>query len=154
MNFKNFANAVNEKINAMFAADGKALRVDVTRDELWETYLSSFPEGSNPIFRERTEHDCNCCKNFIRNIGDMVILDSQGEYISIWDVTIEGEPEYQAVADALSQHVKSRAIKGLYSSRERRVGNESTTDYVSGDFNHFWAEVPNLYVSQTPTSFR
>ena len=45
---------------------------NVSKDEMWETYLKSFPKGANPIFRERTEHDCNCCKNFIRAVGNVV----------------------------------------------------------------------------------
>lgn len=30
------------------------------------------PAGTNPIFRERTEHDCSCCRNFVKNLGNVV----------------------------------------------------------------------------------
>ena len=37
-------------------------RTGVSKDALWDTYLASFPEGSNPVYKTRTEHDCQCCK--------------------------------------------------------------------------------------------
>jgi hypothetical protein len=49
--------------------------VEVDKEEMWALYLNSFPEGANPIFRERRVHDCSCCRHFIRDIGAMVILD-------------------------------------------------------------------------------
>jgi hypothetical protein len=41
-------------------------------DALFDAYLKSFPEGTNPLFRQRTVHDCNCCKHFIRRLGRTV----------------------------------------------------------------------------------
>ena len=43
-------------------------------NQVWEKYLAAFPEGTNPIFRERTEHDCSCCRQFIKNIGNVVAI--------------------------------------------------------------------------------
>ena len=48
--------------------------VQVDKDEMWSTYLSSFPKGTNPLFKERTEHDCSCCRGFIKTIGNVVAL--------------------------------------------------------------------------------
>ena len=41
---------------------------DVSGDELWELYLASFPEGTDPIYIENTVHDCNCCRNFCKEL--------------------------------------------------------------------------------------
>jgi hypothetical protein len=35
------------------------------KERLWDTYLESFPAGTNPIFRVNTEHDCACFWNTI-----------------------------------------------------------------------------------------
>ena len=62
MNFLNVKNAVAAQFNTM-TVSGQLFLTNVSKDEMWETYLKSFPE--DPIFRERTEHDCNCCKSVI-----------------------------------------------------------------------------------------
>ena len=49
-------------------------RVEISGDELWNAYLGAFPDGANPIFRKRTEHDCSCCKSFIRTMGNVVAV--------------------------------------------------------------------------------
>ena len=64
--------------------------VDVNKDEMWNTYLSSFPKGTNNIFRTRTEHDCSCCRGFIKNIGAVVAIIGS-EMVSIWDFDIDDE---------------------------------------------------------------
>ena len=60
----------SSKVHAQFTEMSKdeLYTVDISGDTLYELYLSAFPEGTNPIYKERTEHDCSCCKNFIRNI--------------------------------------------------------------------------------------
>lgn len=93
-----------------------------SRDELWDTYLSSFPEGTNPMFRERTEHDCNCCKQFIRTLGNVVAV-VDGQLTSLWDVNIGGH--YQVVADAMHKLVVSTEIDNIFLHDQRDVG----TDY-------------------------
>jgi hypothetical protein len=84
-------------------------RVDIEPQALWDLYLTSFPPGSNPILRERTEHDCSCCRQFVRTVGNVVaVIDS--EVISLWDIQVPGEPAYETVAAALAQAVKSHPI--------------------------------------------
>nr|DAF93567.1 MAG TPA: hypothetical protein [Myoviridae sp. ctshb19] len=78
-------------------ADGAFVEGLSTGDLLWEHYLASFPKGTNPMFRERTEHDCSTCRNFVRNLGAVVYV-TEKEIRSVWDVKIDN-PTYQAVAD-------------------------------------------------------
>ena len=68
MDFAVLQKAVQKKIDSMIK-ESALYEVDTDRECLWNLYLSSFPEGTNPIFKTRTEHDCNCCKNFIRDMG-------------------------------------------------------------------------------------
>jgi hypothetical protein len=52
MNFLLFKQAITKQFELMSKHD--LFRVKVERDALLETYLASFPPGTNPIFRERT----------------------------------------------------------------------------------------------------
>lgn len=122
--------------------------VDVDKNTLWEMYLGSFPEGTNPIFRERTEHDCNCCKNYIRDVGNVVAINKDGSFESIWDINIGGG--YQVVADALSALVKSRPINNVFLSVEATAGVdknfEQKEDGKVKQWNHFFSKIPSKFL--------
>jgi len=68
--FQHFAAAVEEKLDAM--SKHELFVVDV--ENIFDRYLAAFPEGTNPVYRERTEHDCSCCKHFVRNVGNVVAV--------------------------------------------------------------------------------
>src|SRR5690606_21730305 len=107
-NFHNFAVRIQQRFNELSQHE---LFTTVNGDDLWSTYLAAFPEGTNPLFRERTEHDCSCCRNFIRNVGNVVAL-IDDKYATLWDV--EGlEYPYNEVAQALHKKVCSEFITGL-----------------------------------------
>ena len=68
LNFKHVAGLVEKNFNSFTGG----FSVDVDRDELWEIYLNAFPAGTDDVFRVRAEHDCTCCRHFIRNLGAVV----------------------------------------------------------------------------------
>ena len=125
-------------------------RVNVSGDELWQLYLSSFPAGTNPIYRERTEHDCSCCRHFIRTMGNVVALTDKG-FESIWDVEL---PEhamagYGVVAKALANRVKAGAICDEFLHYENIVGQSKTFEDVMGQvktWEHFHVTLPRSAV--------
>lgn len=141
MNFNVFKSAVAKQFATMQA---KALfTVNISGDELWGTYLSAFPEGTNPIYRERTEHDCSCCKQFIRNIGGVVAI-IDGKLVSIWDIVPTGTP-YDIVAKALADKVHSSTIANVYLHYERHVGTDKNfVQLLDGQktWEHFYVNPP------------
>jgi hypothetical protein len=118
VDFRQFKTAVQRQFNKIKTES--LFRVNIDKDKLWETYLKSFPAGTNPIFRERTEHDCSSCRSFIKNIGDLVAI-KDGELISIWDCAAG---DYQPVVDALSTFVKAIPIDNIFLHPEARVGTD------------------------------
>lgn len=129
---------------------------DVDKDELWETYLDSFPEGTNLMFRERREYDCQHCKQFIRSFGNVVTLVG-GELVSIWDIHIGDH--FQVVVNKLSSLVKSRPIKDAYLHYEKRVGTDFNIQTLeSGEtikWEHLSCDLPSGVVKikdSIPTS--
>jgi hypothetical protein len=148
--FSTFKLAVQKQFNIM--KTHSLYRVELNKDKLWEVYLNSFPVGTNPIFKERTEHDCNCCKSFIRAVGNMVAIikdkDGKDKLVSIWDVSVDNF--YQDVANALSKFVKDNAISDLFLSPEATVGTDKTfqqmIDKELRTWNHFHIQLPKDFV--------
>ena len=140
--FITFRDAVIVQLKKM-EKTGELFEVDIDKSYLYQEYLLSFPEGTNPIFKERTEHDCNCCKGFIRNIGNVVaILD--GKITSIWDISIGGT--YQVVADTLASIVKGKTIKYPYRHYETNIGKKiSHVDEVT-TWDHFYHTLDRKFV--------
>lgn len=149
MDFKLFKNAVAKQFATMMKHD--LFVVDIEGDALWETYIQSFPAGTNPIYRERTEHDCSCCKSFIRAVGRVVAL-IDGKMVSIWDAKV-GDPNYQVVSDALATLVKSKPIANLFFHFEPQAGvDKNFEQMVEGikTWEHFHVQIPARFVDQAP----
>lgn len=119
-------------------------RTAVEKDALWDTYIGSFPPGSNPIVRVRTEHDCSCCRQFIRAIGNVVAI-IDGELVSIWDIDTNN-PAYQAVSGAMSRLVKGAPIDNRFLHTERTAGTDRNfEDALDGvkTWEHFFVNIPH-----------
>jgi hypothetical protein len=148
MNFQKFSRAVAKQFADM--QQHPMFRTGTDRDGIVETYLGAFPAGTNPIYRERTEHDCSCCKSFIRAVGNAVaIVKECGFYKlqSIWDIRVDDE--YQAVADALSAYVKSKAIANIFTHDQPVAGQEKSFEQlVDGvhTYYHFHVNIPDSCV--------
>lgn len=137
ISFKPFSQAVETQFALMQASGNVLVVVDIEPTVLWSVYLESFPEGTNPIFRERTEYDCNCCKNFIRDIGNVVSIGNTGIQ-TIWDVEVPGY--FQQVTDTLADLVRQGKFKSYYIPTETRVGQKTSKDSVNNiTWNHFYA---------------
>ncbi len=141
MNFQAFKKAVETQLSQMIKS--QLFVVDVEKDTLWDAYLNAFPEGTNPIFKTRSEYDCNCCKQFIRNVANVVTIDEHNQLISVWDVQVDDG--FQIVADALSKQVKQHAIRNIFLSKEPQYGQDRNYQLVDGQtvaWNHFHFKVP------------
>ena len=122
--------------------------VQVDKDEMWNTYLNSFPEGSNPIFRQRSEHDCSCCRGFIKNIGNVVAI-KDGMISTIWDFTCN-DVVYDTVLKAMSEFVCKHTVTDVYLSIEKKIGchhNFEEMEKVGAHrWDHFYLELPDKFV--------
>ena len=146
--FKPFAAAVHARLTELSKQE---LFNTVTGDVLWETYLASFPPGTDPIYKTHTEHTCTCCKQFIRGMGTVVAV-NDGKLTSIWD--IKGlETPYKEVAAAMHRLVVSHPITDLYRPTEPAYGAESTKKLMEDGsvhrFNHFYGKVDKRHLSPT-----
>jgi len=151
--FKPFSKLVNQRFMDLAKAHTELFAVELP--EIFDIYLSSFPEGTDPIFRERTEHDCNCCKQFIRNIGKVVAV-KDGKILTVWD-NVEGlEYPYNVVSKAMAEAVRSAPILSVFRTKESSYSHEKNADNhdPSITWHHFFAKVPSKFIHNSPGTIK
>lgn len=154
MEFKEFRTLVSDHFNIMTNNVNYLFEVNVDKEELVNTYLDSFPEGTNKIYRKRREYDCSCCKHFIKSIGNVVVI-KDGKVETIWDLDIhDGKFEY--VTKAMSELVKSNAVSDVYVSKVKKIGTEYNYEqYEDGTmkrWDHFQVALDDRFVDKTERS--
>jgi hypothetical protein len=141
MDFCLFKNAVAKQFAKM--SKGALFCTTVEKDDLYAAYLGSFPEGTNQTYRERAEHDCSCCRQFIRAVGNVVSI-VEGKIVTIWDGKV-GDPNYQIVSDAMAALVKSKPIDNEFLYTEATAGTDKNFEDVLGQvktWDHFFVRIP------------
>ena len=145
MDFKVLKFAVAKQFNDM--SKYSLFYTSVDKEVLWQRYLSSFPQGSNEIFRTRTHHDCSCCRQFVKTVGNVVaIIDNK--IVSVWDGKVN-DPDYAVVSDSMAEFVKLHPIENIFLSKEKNVGTDKNFEEILGvvkTWNHFFANIPSNFV--------
>lgn len=125
--------------------------VNVDKDEMWNLYLDSFPKGTNEIYRKRREHDCSCCRSFIKAIGNVVVI-KNSKITTIWDFNAE-DPVYQPSIDALNAFIKSKTVTDVFLSKFNRIGSEHTFEKLEDGsiktWEHFYLQLPGRFVNNS-----
>jgi hypothetical protein len=147
-NFAAFKAAVQRQFGRMTTDNSLLFIADVSGSDMWDMYLDSFPAGTNEIYKERREFDCQCCKSFIKRMGNVVAIDDNNQMISIWDGEVEAP--FDVVSKAMSRWVKSAPVRDAFYSWEHKVGtdvnhayNEDTGGTMT--WEHFYLEVPHAF---------
>lgn len=157
MEFKNVKKLLAENF-ARISATNRFFETDIDKDYLWNLYLDSFPEGTNPIYRERRCYDCSACRQFIRNIGGAVYIDDDLNTHSIFEFGTHSTT-FQPVMDALAAYVTSRPIIDIYLNDSSNVGinqdRELLDDGTVHTWEHFFVKLPstmyNTHKDRIPT---
>lgn len=147
MEFKKFKSALQAHIDQLVDNADRLFEVNVDKGELWNLYLDSFPEGTNPIYRERREYDCSCCRHFIKEIGAMVVI-KDNEVHTIWGFDT-GSTTFQPVVDALNSFIKANMVSGVYIPFEAKIGVDKNHEIADGNvhtWEHLYAELPARHV--------
>lgn len=148
MEFKNVKQLLAENF-AKISANNHLFEVDVDKDYLWNLYLDSFPNGTNPIYRERRYYDCSACRHFIKNIGGTVYIDENLNTHSIFEFDTHSTT-FQPVMDALDAYVKSRLILDIYFNDAPTVGVDKNREMIDDGeiltWEHFFVKLPSEYV--------
>lgn len=153
--FRKFKEALTKRIDIMLeAGDAVLFRSSIPYEDMWKTYLDAFPSGTNDIYRVRTEHDCACCRHFIRDFGD-VLVSHDGVTESIWDIQDAPYP-YNIICEKMAELVKGQ-IRDIFWSRDKKIGTDhsierldvpmtiGTEKLTTIRYEHFYYEIPDRY---------
>lgn len=154
MEFTEMRNKLMEHFNEMAKDIDHLFEVAVDKDELWNLYLDSFPVGTNEIYRVRREHDCSCCRQFIKTIGNAVTI-KDNKIETIWDFRTD-DTTYQPVLNALSAYIKSHAVSDIYVSKFKKIGTLQNYEEMENgqmhEWTHFFVELPDRLVDKSSRS--
>ena len=152
--FPSFARLVAATFQRL-AKSSAVFTAGVTGDDLYEVFLAAFPEGTNPLFKKRTEHDCGCCKSFIRRVANVVTVADDGHVFTVWDDAAKtAQAPYNTVAAALREKVLASPIDNLFrvSTKESSFGAQTSRsqDAVTKQV-YTW---DHFYTGQIPAELR
>lgn len=154
MEFTTMRNKLMEHFAEMTKDATHLFEVNVDKDEMWNLYLDSYPAGTNEIFRERREHDCSCCRQFVKAIGNAVVI-KDNKITTIWDFRTDDDT-YQPVLDALAAFIKSHAVSDIYVSKFKKIGTMQNYEEMENgqmhEWTHFFLELPDKFVDKSGRS--
>lgn len=154
MEFKEFRNMISDHFKTMTKDAEWLFEVGVDKDEMWNIYLDSFPAGTNEIYRKRREYDCSCCRQFIKQIGNAVVI-KDNKLETIWDLDIHDD-KFEPVAKAMSDFVRRRCVTDVYVSKFKKIGTEYNYEqYEDGTmkkWEHFQIILDDKFVDKTARS--
>ena len=146
--FMKFKKALQNRFSKMQKDADHLYEMDVDKDILWNTYLDSFPAGTNKMFRQRREYDCSCCRQFIKNIGAVIAI-KDGKIYTLWE-EVTDDAVYRPVCEALNTYVKAQKVKDVYISEFSKIGTDHNFEEIDGKshrWDHFFLELPSKYVN-------
>ncbi len=150
MEFNQFKVLLQKHITTMLLDVPNLFEVEVDKDVLWNTYLDSFPKGTNELFRERREFDCSACRHFVKMFGNVVIV-KNNKVTTIWDFQT-GDSTFQPVIDALSAFVKARPVTNVFVTKVADMGldkNHEQTDDKILTWEHLYFKLPSNFVNRS-----
>lgn len=153
MEFKDFKVLFQKNFAQMTKDAPHLFEVDLDKDALWNLYLDSFPAGTNEVYRQRREFDCSCCRHFVKNIGNAVVI-KNNQVTTIWDF-ITNDATFQPVVNALAEFVKSKSVTDVWVGRFAKIGTDKNYEQTDGkvtEWNHFYLELPSKFVDHSGKS--
>lgn len=130
LSFRQIKEAFQENASRLIDGTTPLYMTDVSKDELWNCYIGSFPE----VYRQ--EYNCNACRQFLKQYGNIVVLDNYRIH-TLWDVQV-GDSAYQTVFDNLNALVLSRPIRDAFISDTAKLGTDSNVQLLESGGVHRW----------------
>lgn len=127
---------------AGLVANGPLFQVELDRDLVWQKYLNAFPEAT------RQEHNCNCCKSFLRQYGGIVGI-KNNQIITLWDFECD-DAEYKASIAELRRYIATCPIVGPFFNAFEKCGTDKNVDGKKPGivWTHWFVKLPKEFVAR------
>lgn len=137
--FKTYKKQLQDNFKKLVEKSPHLFVVDVDKEDLWTWYIMSF--SSDPA--KMQEYNCNCCKSFVRNYGNVVgIVDN--EIVTMWN--FEAFEEFETVNKRMNKLVSSAKIRDIFKCSEVGMGTDKNTqlkpDMESITWQHLYLITP------------
>ena len=152
MEFRQLKQALQINFLKLMKDETHLFEVEVDKDELWNLFLDSFPAGTNEVYKERREYDCSCCRSFVRNFGNVVVIKNKKTH-TFWDLEVN-DSTFQPVLNALSKYIKSKVVSNIYISKFNKIGTDKNFEKLESvvEWHHFYIELPNQFTDKSNRS--
>ena len=136
MEFTEFKKMFQAHVANLLEGKTALFETNANKDRMWELYLDSFPPGTNEIYRERREMDCSCCRQFVRQFGNVVAVEGN-RIVSIWDFD-PGNNRFDPVLQTLAHYVKEAPIKDVFITKQSAFGTDNNMEQLEDGLVHVW----------------
>ena len=147
--FKDFNDKLEAHVAEMIQGGKPLFIVDLDKEAVWETYMDSFPPGTNELYRKARYYECSHCRHFLYRYAGLVTVGDDWQLHSIWDFDT-GSDVFQPVVDALARLVKSSAIKQRFFAASQHLGLDHNIQLLDDGgtirWDHLYLKVPQVYV--------
>lgn len=138
--FTSVKRQVLEQFEAMLATGGMLFITDVDKEAMWEAYLNGFDDPD-----EKQHHNCNCCRQFIKRYGRIVVI-VENKLWTVWDF-VPTEPLFDKSIQAMKILVHSSKVRDRFLNDTHKLGTDSNYDVDNNcTWNHFFVKAPKAIV--------
>ena len=144
--FPEFRNLMENHWKEITKDNPPIFELDIDKSAFYQLYLDSFPEGANPIYRQRREYDCSCCHHFINQVGSVLVYTPNG-WSSIWD--FDAPYPFTDVCKIMSAELKRHSLRDIFYIDSKHAGTKYSTEYKGVEvirWDHFFLDIPETYV--------
>lgn len=152
--FKSFKETFQRNFKYFLENQDTLYVTDVDKDTLWDAYINSFPAEI------RQEYNCNCCRHFIKNYGNVVAI-KQNRIITLWN--FDAQDEFASVVKKLDEVVGKAKIRDVFVTKYTKLGTNSNVQLLPQEkalsygaltrtWEHLYFELPAKFKTRSSDS--
>lgn len=135
MSFRAFKAEVQAQADKIFKAK-EIYRLQVSGEELWDTYLNSFDESV------RQEFNCSACRHFIKRYGGLATINADLQVFTLWSFVSKDDECKQVVLDMLNL-LADKPIAERFIPTTQAVGVDFNTTDEGVVWRHLHVKFPS-----------